>query len=82
MNEIDKINEMLGKSKIDGGNIMETLAQQLRNEGRKIGIEEGMKEGKLDTARELIKRGVDIDIIAEATGFSREELEELTEIVH
>jgi predicted transposase/invertase (TIGR01784 family) len=78
----DQLKKMLGKSKIDGGNIMETLAQQLRDEGRKIGIEEGMKEGKLDTARELIKRGVDIDIIAEATGFSREELEELTEIVH
>jgi predicted transposase/invertase (TIGR01784 family) len=40
------------------------------------------KEGKLETARELIKRGVDINIIAEATGFSREEIEKLAEIVH
>ena len=49
---------------------------------KKEGKKEGKREGKLETARELIKRGVDINIIAEATGFSREELEKLAEIVH
>ena len=48
----------------------------------RIAKKEGKREGKLETARELIKRGVDINIIAEATGFSREEIEKLAEIVH
>ncbi|NIM12763.1 MAG: hypothetical protein GTO45_11715 [Candidatus Aminicenantes bacterium] len=48
----------------------------------KIAKKEGKREGKLETARELIKRGVDINIIAGATGFSREEIEKLAERVH
>jgi predicted transposase/invertase (TIGR01784 family) len=48
----------------------------------KIAKKEGKREGKLETARELLKRGVDINIIAEVTGFSREEIEKLAEIVH
>ena len=38
---------------------METLAQRLRSEGEKIGVE----REKVKTAKELIKRKVDIDII-------------------
>ena len=80
-----QLKEILEKSKIDGGEIMETLAQQLREEGRKIGVEEGMekgmekgkKEGKLETARGLIKNGIDFEVIARATGLSREEIEKL-----
>lgn len=89
----DQLKKMLEKSKIEGGKIMETLAQRLRNEGKVIGVKEGIKEGmkegikegmkegikegKLDTARELIKRGIDINIIAEATGLPRETIEKL-----
>jgi predicted transposase/invertase (TIGR01784 family) len=69
---------MLEKSKIDGGEIMQTLADRLRSEGR----EEGKKEGKLETARKLIKRGVDMDIIVEATGFSKQEIEKLVKTIH
>jgi hypothetical protein len=50
---------MLEKSKIEGGEIMATLAQRWLEQGEKIGLE----KGKLETARELIKRGVDINII-------------------
>ena len=53
-----------------------------KKEGKREGKREGKKEGKLETARELIKRGVDINIITEATGFSREELEKLVEVVN
>jgi len=49
---------------------------------KKDGIKEGRKEEKLDTARRLIKRGVDMDIIAEATGFPKKEIEKLAETVH
>ncbi len=57
-----------------------------RKEGIKEGVKEGVKEGerkgKLETARELIKRGVDINIIIEATGFPREEIEKLAVDAH
>jgi len=49
---------------------------------KKEGKKEGKREGKIETARELIKRGVDMNIIAEATGFTLEEIEKMTDIVH
>jgi len=49
---------------------------------KKDGIKEGRKEEKLDTARRLIKRGVDMDIIVEATGFPKKEIEKLAATVH
>ena len=51
-------------------------------EGIQVGRQEGIKDGKLDTARKLIKKGVDIDIIAEATGFPRKEIEKLAATTH
>jgi len=35
------------------------------------------KVGKLEVARELKKSGVEIEIIAKSTGFSKEEIEKL-----
>jgi hypothetical protein len=57
-----------------------------KKEGERIGEKRGEKrgeiKGKLETARELVKNGVDIDIIARATGFSMEEIEKLAESIH
>ncbi|MCP5104867.1 MAG: hypothetical protein GY950_15885 [bacterium] len=57
-----------------------------KEEGVKIGEERGVKigekRGKLETARELVKRGVDTNTIAAATGFSREEIEKLAQTIH
>jgi len=78
----DQLKKMLEKSKIDGGEIMQTLADRLRSEGIKEGKKIGVEETKLETTRKLIKRGVDMNIIAEATGFSKEEIEKLAETVH
>ena len=58
--------------------IWERDAQKIgEKRGEKIGEKRGRKEAKLETARKLIKRGVDIDIIAEATGFPKQEIEKL-----
>lgn len=89
----DKLKKMLDDSKISGGEIMPTLAQQfreefkeefmqtlgsqLKDEGKKEGKREGKREAKEETAKELIKRGVDLDIIEAATGLSREELKKI-----
>jgi predicted transposase/invertase (TIGR01784 family) len=67
-------NNTLSEIEIEGGEILETLAERIREEGRKA--------DKLETAKELIKRGVDKGIIASATGFPLEKIEELSAKVH
>jgi predicted transposase/invertase (TIGR01784 family) len=77
----DKLKKMLDESKIDGGEIMPTLAQQMKEEFMETMGPQLKDEGKKETAKELIKRGVDMDIIEGATGLSREELEKMASIV-
>ena len=52
-----------------------------REEGRAEGLEEGLnkgrKEEKRENARSLKKLGVAVDIISQATGLSKEEIEKL-----
>jgi predicted transposase/invertase (TIGR01784 family) len=47
----------------------------------RIAKKEGKKEGKLEVAREFLKNGVSIDIVAKSTGFPREEIEKLAQAV-
>jgi hypothetical protein len=53
-----------------------------KKEGVKIGEERGVRKEKIETAGRLLKRGVNIDIIADATGLSKKEIEELAAIDH
>jgi hypothetical protein len=53
-----------------------------KKEGVKIGEEKGVRKEKIETAGRLLKRGVNIDIIADATGLSKKEIEELAAIAH
>ena len=46
-------------------------------EGRAEGLAKGRTEGKLDTAKKLKELNVDIDIIIQSTGLSKEEVEKL-----
>jgi hypothetical protein len=52
--------------------------EQGKKEGIKQGLEEGKKQGelkaKIETAKKLLKKGIDIKIIVEATGLSKKEL--------
>ena len=52
-----------------------------RTEGLKLGKEEGIKEGeylaKIETAKKLKENGVDVEIISNSTGLSKEEIEKL-----
>ena len=52
-----------------------------RNEGRlegmALGEEKGRIEERRETAQRMKARGIELDIIAEVTGLSREEIEEL-----
>ncbi len=48
-----------------------------QEEGHKAGKEEGLKEGQSKIAMNLIKLGTPCKIIAQATGFSEEEVSRL-----
>ncbi len=80
--EQKRLQEMLKESNIKGGKIMQTLGSRLRAEGEKIGVKKGEKlgvkkgekNGARKTALALLKRGVDINLILDATGLSINEL--------
>ena len=50
--------------------------------GREEGREEGVREANLNNARNLKKLGIAIDVISQATGLSKEEIEKTEEIVY
>jgi DNA repair protein RadC len=45
--------------------------------GREEGLKEGIKKKAIEMAKKLKKKGIDIDIIAETSGLSREEIEKI-----
>jgi predicted transposase/invertase (TIGR01784 family) len=56
--------------------------KKVREEIREKEIEIGIEQGKLETVRELVKNGVDLKVIAMATGFPLERIQKLAETVH
>ena len=46
-----------------------------KKEGLEQGLEQGIEQGKLEVARNLKKAGVAVDVIMQATGLSRDEIE-------
>ncbi|WP_028991393.1 hypothetical protein [Thermoanaerobacter thermocopriae] len=53
------------------------LIEEGRKEGKKEGKKEGEKEGRLAVAKELLKRGMNIDEIVEITKLPKEEVKKL-----
>ncbi|RDD34741.1 Transposase [Wolbachia endosymbiont of Cylisticus convexus] len=47
--------------------------------GIQIGHEKGKIEGKIEVAKNLLKAGSSVDLIAESTGLSKAEIEQLKE---
>ena len=64
-----QLNQMLEESKIYGGEIMETLAQQLKKEGKK----EALKE----TAKRMLLNDFSIEQVITATGLTEKEVKKL-----
>jgi predicted transposase/invertase (TIGR01784 family) len=54
-----------------------TWLRDEREEGMKIGEKRGEKRGKIETAINLLKMGIDIDKIVKATGLKQKEIEKL-----
>jgi len=64
------------------------LAQKLddatekgRQEGIKIGHEKGRREREIEVAKNLVKAGVSVDLVAESTGLPKAEIAQLREEV-
>ncbi|SDC43588.1 conserved hypothetical protein (putative transposase or invertase) [Paenibacillus sp. UNCCL117] len=81
-----KMNDILGKyarprevrtmiSKFEKA--FEGFEDRAMQRGYEQGIERGEQNAKVDVALRLLSKGLDIDIIADATGFTRAELEAL-----
>ncbi len=49
----------------------------IKDEAREAGLAEGERKGKQEAAKRLKDLGVDLDVIAQATGLSKEEVERL-----
>lgn len=56
----------------------EMLREEGRKEGRKQGRREGKKEGKMEIVSVMKKKGIEIKMIREITGFSEEEINEIS----
>jgi predicted transposase/invertase (TIGR01784 family) len=58
--------------------MLETLGDRLHDKGRKEGLQKGLQKGISLVARNMKMKNVDIKIIAETTGLSIEEFENIT----
>ena len=68
-----QLKKMLEESKIDGGEIMQTLAQQLKKQGERKGKKEGIKE----TAKRMLLNDFSVEQVITATGLTEKEIKEL-----
>lgn len=71
---LGEVIEILSQAVPQEREIMLTFAEQLRQEGRLQGIQQGIHQGELGVARKLIKAGVDVSLVKQATHLSDEEL--------
>jgi predicted transposase/invertase (TIGR01784 family) len=81
-----ELNESVTQLFEEGGDLMQTIAEKWKREGMKIGEERGEKRGikkkAIETAKNLLEMGIDVDKIAKATGIKKEEVEKLASIDH
>ena len=57
---------------------MTTIAQAIKQEGRREGIREGRQEGILEIAKNMLSKiQLDVQVVKEATGLSIDELMKL-----
>jgi predicted transposase/invertase (TIGR01784 family) len=73
----ERLEKILEESKIEGGDIMPTLAQRLRDEGKEKWMQKGLKEGKLETAQRMLSDKFPVETIVKYTGLTEKEIKAL-----
>jgi predicted transposase YdaD len=76
----DDIREQVTGILEEGGDTMQTIAQQLREEGIKIGEEKGKEDKARETAKRMLNKGFELETIVEITGLEPSEVEKLREV--
>ena len=74
-------NQNMELKMLDFGGIVERSYQIYDNslimKGRKIGLDEGHELGVIETAKEMLKKNIDINLISECTKLSIDEIKKL-----
>jgi predicted transposase/invertase (TIGR01784 family) len=80
----EELHEQVTSILEEGGNIMQTIAQQLREEGIKIGeknmqtiAQQLKKEEKLETAKRMLLDNISIEKVIKYTGLTEKEVKAL-----
>ena len=56
---------------------LEKLRLSELKEAKEKGIEKGIEQEKIDIAKNMLSKNIDISVISECTGLSKEEIEKL-----
>ncbi len=56
---------------------MAVAVDEARNEGISLGLTQGAREAKLETAKKFLAMGLSVKQVADGTGLSPEEIEKL-----
>ncbi|MEI3612634.1 Rpn family recombination-promoting nuclease/putative transposase [Pseudogracilibacillus sp. SO30301A] len=79
--DVNEIVRIIGNTYPEGSELVMTLADILREEGKEEGKKEGMKEGKREgikaVALEMLRKGSSIHFVAEVTHMDIKEVEKL-----
>ena len=54
---------------------METAIDEAHEEGLEQGLERGRHEGQLELIRQMLSKGLSLEVVSDVTGLSLEELE-------
>jgi len=76
-NDIKKVVQEVSR---EGSDVVMTAAERLRQEGLQEGIQKGVQNEKIQTAKNLIKIGMDDEQIFEITGLPISEIQKLREL--
>jgi len=71
----------------EGSEVVMSLAEQLKQEGREegiikgmeVGMEKGAKQSRMNVARKLLKMNMTIEQVADATDLTEKEIEKINE---
>jgi len=75
--EFQEIERMREKARHDEATALENAEQKGRQQGLQQGLQQGVQKGQIGLARNLIKIGVPLQQIAEATGWTIAEVEDI-----
>ena len=83
--EFQTVYDLAKEISLERSEVLMTIAEKLITEGMEKGIakglerglEEGMEKGKLEVAENLLRLGMEVDMIIKATGLAEEEIRKL-----